>query len=131
MLLKQLPRYQLESDSGQFLFLMMIGNFLFETIFTTTARMCAVGQISYSKRAFSFSKTKTSRLHEICKIFLSPAPKVFSFMKGSWSSKGGSRTSNNGTWTYCPVVKLNKICPSLDYLQDLFQVFQSVYDSPL
>ena len=86
----------MESDSGQFLFLMMIANFLFETIFTTTARMCAVGQISYSKRAFSFSKTKTSRLHEICKIFLSPAPKVFSFMKGSWSSKGKAEPTTMG-----------------------------------
>ena len=33
------------------------------------AAMCSWAQISYSKRAFSFSKTKTSRLHEICKIF--------------------------------------------------------------
>ena len=32
-------------------------------------QMCSWAKISYSKRAFSFSKTKTSRLHEICKIF--------------------------------------------------------------
>ena len=49
--------------------------------------MCSKAKISYSKRAFSFSKTKTSRLHEICKISAASVPvqydqaEVFSFMK--------------------------------------------------
>ena len=58
-------------------------------------QMCSWAKISYSKRAFSFSKTKTSRLHEICKIFVSRPRKFLVLWK---AAAGGSCPASYWQW---------------------------------